>query len=510
MSSNKKLRLYLEHLEDRNLLSVAPYGADNSVETDVCSAETTFETAVLTSAENNNDVIIDQLLNEVESVAIDNDSSSSPEESSLNNGSISEAFASDIDFEMIEISTGVVRQVVTYSSDTDDITALDFNDPTKYYLDLASLGSFENNGDEPNRSGGSGGGQVEPGTPTITSDSSDLDEAGGYSLNGGATSYFVFTVPDVPAGYQGFIEITGTAIIGSDFFINEGTSPASAPLAIIPGSNNTTRIAVSGGTSMCVFPAADNIVEPTETIEIAFGLTQNSGGTSIGGSISATIADAPHPLYTYVLTDLDYQYRNSWSSSRPAEEGDEWSWQDFVGYYYRSDPNPLGDSPEDGDCVSLNDNGLLDDYRRAMFEGDNLVNWSNFEDNLFEGIASNLLDGERVVVPPSANVNRDVTTSLDPSNNLFVYGNGSTNVTAAVYASLQSRTETYDSIGVLTITESYIFNVDYFCSIRDKFEDPLDLGFEVLGSPYWLTGEWTEHATYQITLTYERVEVPNQ
>ena len=406
----------------------------------------------------------------------------------------------DESFELLDVSTGLVREVVFYSSS--NVSDVDLDDPSKLFIERSPL-IFTNDESLPLRSGG---GDIEVGTLAVSSGSTELLEADGYNSSGGsATSCFVLQVPEVPDGYKGFLRFAGVANIGTDYSINEGTSPSSTPTLYTPGLNGITQIDVSGGSSICVFPIADDAFEPTERFSVTFGLIQISGGaTFIGNSVSATIIDAPNTSYTYVLREVNSQILTPWSSNRPVENNDDEEWDNttFV-RYYMNNTEPLGNSPNEDNSVDLERAGLLDDYRREMFNGSNLTQWNNFEENLFGDVSLNLLNGQRTILSPDHSVNRNFTFNPD----LFVYGHGSTLVNSVVSGNLIARTETTDYIGVSSITETYSLSVLHYCSTQDIFEDPLDVGIEVFGEPYWLTGEWTETATYQVVFIYDRVPV---
>lgn len=500
-------RLTLESLEDRSLLSISSIPI-----VDIAADSGNDNLSVIESQSvSDSDANVSALIQEVDDLVLTDacgDEFLAGEDSvdELHCDAVFASFEKYIDesFELLDVSTGLVREVVFYSRS--NASNVDLTDETKLFIER-SPSVFSNGENLLLNSGGGEEGDIQVGTLAVSSGSTELLEADGYNSSGGsATSCFVLQVPEVPDGYKGFLRFAGVANIGTDYSINEGTSPSSTPTLYTPGLNGITQIDVSGGSSICVFPIADNAFEPTEIFSITFGLIQLSGGaTFIGNSVSATITDTPNTSYKYVLRSITSQILTPWSSNRPEEsnEDDEWGNADFIAFYYRSNPEPLGNSPNALNSVDLEDAGLLDDYRREMFNDSNLVLWNSFEHRFFSDISSDLLNGRRVVLPTNGNAYRDFTFAPD----LFVYGHGTTLVNSVGTASLVARTETTDHLGVSSITELYSLNVQHYCSTQDKFEEPLDWHFEVFGERYWLTGEWTETATYNVMFEFDRVPV---
>lgn len=506
-------KLSVETLESRELLTASSYSTASDVDLEL---DYSSPGVCVATSPQRNDEAVDKLIQDIDRMEFvkSNEVESIPKDNLDKNNYRDVAFASFKDtseepLNLIDIATGRVREVVFYTkSESLDI---DLSDPSKLFIERdSSVASSMSDADLLlNRSGGD---RTVPGTLNVvtgSTSSTSLLEVNGYAPSGGsATSYFVLQIPNVPVGYQGFLEFTGTARIGIDFSINTGDSPTSNPTAYVPEPNGVTRIAVSGGSSICVFPLVDNIVEPSESIGIAFGLVQNSGGTTVGSPLSATIIDSPNSSYEYVFGGMNYQERFSWNSNRPPEDNqdEEWSNADFIAFYYRENATPLGNSPNVQNSVNLEDVGLLDDYRREMFSGDNLDLWNGFEDGLFHDVALLIRNSSPGVHHVGADaVNRDFSVGSD----LYVYGNGTTSVISTVNGSFVSSVETIDNTGVSSITVTYAFNVQYSCSIRDKFEDPISLGVEFGGTPFWLTGSWTEFATYQVEFTFNRIPIPN-
>ena len=214
----------------------------------------------------------------------------------------------------------------------------------------------------------------------------------------------------------------------------------------------------------------------------------NSGGGTSGGSSDVSI----YPTYD----DLDF-------IEPPAEsDSTEWGTSDFWDYYRnRANPTPYDHATHAGDSVALDDPGvnLLDDYRRAMRNGTNGENWETKITTFLQTLTNNLVAGNLSASYSDFNVSRNFTYSDD----LFVYGNGYTKVTPHVSITIISQDENEKGAGVVCTTTEYSISIDFECEVNDSFREPFDISGLEVGTPFWLTGQWTEHATLNWTLATE-------
>ncbi len=393
--------------------------------------------------------------------------------------------------EITDISQNAPRRVVFYSSDFDEST-FDLTDDSVCYVDLA------NSPIEAAALNASGG--ESDSSFSIVDGSTTLNELQGFAGSGGTDlSYFVFQTPEIPAGSYGYVKFTGSATAGNDYRVYDGSVPGLGNGYGQASADGSFIMAVSGGSSYCVVPINDSTVEPTETIKMTMEVVQLSGG----GTTSSE-----QPLYAKILdSDARYTYTTETEISNllqeipPTEQdSEEYEWTDFLSYYRR-------DNPSSNDCLSLNQTGLDDDYRRALNDpsGASYEAWVGMKESFRAAVSQGLVNGDAFVAS-NYNVARDVTNVDD----LYVYGNGYTGVAAKANASLISKTVETDSLGVVQSTERYSVSVSFECSVNDEFRDILDtdekFGFEFeLGTPYHLTGAWCEVETFVITVTRTRV-----
>ena len=222
------------------------------------------------------------------------------------------------------------------------------------------------------------------------------------------------------------------------------------------------------------------------------------------GSFNATIVDDGVEYYYETVITATTPTRED----PPAEDPDfviEATTYDFVAYYYRENASP-------DDNMSLDETSLEDDYRRAIYTGENLTNWIAMEQNAQAAVLAHLRNGGNLTTLPTyqENVSRNVTNE----EGLFVFGDGFTNVSAVSTATLVDVNETTDDLGLVESVKTYRIDVNYVCEVNDMFVDPLDIEerfnwtFNAFGTPYHLTGSWNDvYGSYNVTVATTRIEV---
>ncbi|MBQ7029130.1 MAG: hypothetical protein IJN32_02700 [Thermoguttaceae bacterium] len=224
-----------------------------------------------------------------------------------------------------DISQGTPRQVVFYdSSDVDfDASTLNLDDESVYYVDAANAnddGDAESYSATPrsgggSNSGGSGGSSNSGGSTSVvpndyqftTYGSTTIFESATYDSSGGSNQgpFFAFTTPaSIPSGYEAFVRFEGTgAVYGHDYYVStanivDGVATPQHSLYYSNPSQGNYDLYVSGGTSYCVIPINDGVLEQAEALVATFYLVDtNSGGADYDptpvacGSFNATIID---------------------------------------------------------------------------------------------------------------------------------------------------------------------------------------------------------------------------
>ena len=228
-----------------------------------------------------------------------------------------------------------------------------------------------------------------------------------------------------------------------------------------------------------------------ENSETNSGGGDNSGGGTSGGGNSGGGSSGGNGGETLEYNDINF--------TTPPEDTEEtnnleWSSLNFLTHYqFRSSPTSFTGSRTEGDRIDLAQVNLLDDYRGAMFD---TTQWQNFvQHSVLDNLSDNLADGILAYTIPTTNVQRDFTNADD----LFVYGDGYTEITTFVIASLISRETTVDSSGEEHTFSTYSVTLRFECEVWDVFADPSDTGFET-GERYWLTGSWTESGVIVVTV----------
>ncbi|MBQ7111367.1 MAG: hypothetical protein IJO06_09100 [Thermoguttaceae bacterium] len=205
-----------------------------------------------------------------------------------------------------DISRGTPRQVVFYDSSAADFDAstLNLDDESVYYVDAANAnddGDAESYSATPRSGGNSGVFQF------TTYGSTTILESATYNPSGGSNQgpFFAFTTPaSIPSGYEAFVRFEGTgAIYGHDYYVAtanivDGVATPQHSLYYSNPSQGNYDLYVSGGTSYCIIPMNDNILEAAETlIATLYLVNTNSGGADYDptpiacDSFNATIID---------------------------------------------------------------------------------------------------------------------------------------------------------------------------------------------------------------------------
>ena len=272
-----------------------------------------------------------------------------------------------------DISQGTPRQVVFYdSSDADfDASTLNLDDESVYYVDAANAnddGDAESYSATPrsgggSNSGGSGGSSNSGGSTSVvpndyqftTYGSTTIFESATYDSSGGSNQgpFFAFTTPaSIPSGYEAFVRFEGTgAVYGHDYYVStanivDGVATPQHSLYYSNPSQGNYDLYVSGGTSYCVIPINDGVLEQAEALVATFYLVDtNSGGADYDptpiacGNLQATIYQAPE-----FLTDNDANIINNDARN--------------LGFIY--------DKPEVGDVVPVSGGFSLETNGRAV------------------------------------------------------------------------------------------------------------------------------------------------
>jgi len=272
-----------------------------------------------------------------------------------------------------DISQGTPRQVVFYdSSDVDfDASTLNLDDESVYYVDAANAnddGDAESYSATPrsgggSNSGGSGGSSNSGGSTSVvpndyqftTYGSTTIFESATYDSSGGSNQgpFFAFTTPaSIPSGYEAFVRFEGTgAVYGHDYYVStanivDGVATPQHSLYYSNPSQGNYDLYVSGGTSYCVIPINDGVLEQAEALVATFYLVDtNSGGADYDptpiacGNLQATIYQAPE-----FLTDNDANIINNDARN--------------LGFIY--------DKPEVGDVVPVSGGFSLETNGRAV------------------------------------------------------------------------------------------------------------------------------------------------